>query len=73
MHRNVKGVISEGGVLNNTYSAGPSAVPGSFRAEENKNQVPLQSNGFLAFTQSTDINKAKAVPRRKRTNTDERT
>ena len=34
MHRNVKGVISEGGVLNNTYSVGPSAVPGRFRVEE---------------------------------------
>lgn len=34
MHRKVKGVISEGGVLNNTYSMGPSAVWGRFRVEE---------------------------------------
>lgn len=33
MHRKAKGVISEGGVLNNTYSMG-SAVGGRFRVEE---------------------------------------
>lgn len=34
MHRNVKGVILEGGMLNNTYSMEPGMVPGRFRVEE---------------------------------------